>query len=152
LDRMLLTVATIEGCCQCEQRSGSIEWLTELPVDNVLRDFLTANGLSMPANFALTDDPKTSQALVAALVSDPAGAVRDPVCGGVGSGLIVRRARYYTRLSASICPMQRSKSSRCFVTVTLLRLAWHPGRHRRCRPRKLNGGCRRRFIPNRESN
>jgi hypothetical protein len=50
-----------------------------LPVDNVLRDFLTANGLSMPADFAWTDDPKTTRALVAALVSDPAGAVRDPV-------------------------------------------------------------------------
>ena len=36
-----------------------------------LRDFLTANRLSMPADFAWTDDPKTSQALVAALVRDP---------------------------------------------------------------------------------
>ena len=77
---MLLTIATSEGCCQCEQRSGSIEWLTELPVDNVLRDVLATDGLSMPADFAWTDDPKTTRALVAALVSDPAGAVRDPAC------------------------------------------------------------------------
>ena len=101
-------MATCEGCCQCEPRSGSIECLTELPVDNVLRDFLTANGLSIPADFAWTDDPKTTRALVTALVSDPAGAVRDAVCGGVGFGLIVRRARYYPRLSAIICPMQHS--------------------------------------------
>jgi hypothetical protein len=47
----------------------------------------------MPADFAWTDDPKTSQALVAALVNDPAGAVRDPVAAKlrVGIALGVRR-------------------------------------------------------------
>ena len=56
-----------------------IEWLHELPVDGALRDFLTANGLGMPPDFAWTDAPETTQALIDALVTDPSGAVRDPV-------------------------------------------------------------------------
>ena len=56
-----------------------IEWLHELPVDGALRDFLTANGLGMPPDFAWTDAPETTRALIDALVTDPSGAVRDPV-------------------------------------------------------------------------
>ena len=54
----------------------------------------------------------------AGAVTEARGLVCDAACGGVGFGLIVRRARYYPRLSAIICPMQRSNSSRCFVTTT----------------------------------
>ena len=41
-----------------------VEVLLELPVDAGLRDFLTDNGLTMPAGFTWTDAPETSQALV----------------------------------------------------------------------------------------
>ena len=56
-----------------------IEWLHELPVDAALRDFLTAHGLAMAPDFAWTDAPETTKALIDALVNDPSGTVRDPV-------------------------------------------------------------------------
>lgn len=56
-----------------------IEWLHELPVDAALRDFLTAHGLAMAPDFAWTDAPETTRALIDALVNDPSGSVRDPV-------------------------------------------------------------------------
>lgn len=56
-----------------------IEWLHELPVDGALRDFLTAHGLAMAPDFAWTDAPETTKALIDALVNDPSGTVRDPV-------------------------------------------------------------------------
>ena len=56
-----------------------IEWLHELPVDAALRDFLTAHGLAVAPDFAWTDAPETTRALIEALVNDPGGTVRDPV-------------------------------------------------------------------------
>jgi hypothetical protein len=56
-----------------------IEWLHELPVDAALRDFLTAHGLAMAPDFAWTDAPQITRALIDALVNDPSGTVRDPV-------------------------------------------------------------------------
>lgn len=54
-----------------------IDVLLELPVDEALREFLTDNGLSMPAAFAWTDGPDTSDALIKAVRDWPDGAVRD---------------------------------------------------------------------------
>lgn len=56
-----------------------IELLHELPVDTTLREFLTGHGLNMPDDFAWTDLPETTQALIDALVACPDAAVRDPV-------------------------------------------------------------------------
>ena len=56
-----------------------VEVLLELPVDAGLRDFLTDNGLTMPAGFTWTDAPETSQALVEALLTCADVTVRDRV-------------------------------------------------------------------------
>jgi hypothetical protein len=56
-----------------------IEWLHELPVDAVLREFLTAQGLAMPADFAWTDTPEATRAVIAALARDADGSARDRV-------------------------------------------------------------------------
>ena len=64
-----------------------IEWLHELPVDTALRDFLTAHGLTMPPDFAWTDAPETTRALIEALVNDPTGSVRDPVAAKLGAAV-----------------------------------------------------------------
>ena len=56
-----------------------VEVLLELPVDAGLRDFLTDNGLTMPAGFTWTDAPETSHALVDALLTCPDVTVRDRV-------------------------------------------------------------------------
>ena len=56
-----------------------VEVLLELPVDAGLRDFLTDNGLTMPAGFTWTDAPATSQALVEALLTCSDVTVRDRV-------------------------------------------------------------------------
>jgi hypothetical protein len=53
--------------------------LYELPVDATLREFLTGHGLQMPDDFAWTDKPETTQALIAALLGCPDMAVRDTV-------------------------------------------------------------------------
>ena len=45
-----------------------IDLLHELPVDTTLRGFLTGQGLLMPNDFAWTDKPETTQALIAALL------------------------------------------------------------------------------------
>lgn len=45
-----------------------IDLLCELPVDVTLREFLTGHGLQMPVDFAWTDKPETTQALIAALL------------------------------------------------------------------------------------
>ena len=59
-----------------------VEVLLELPVDAGLRDFLTDNGLTMPAGFTWTDAPETSQALVEALLTCADVTVRDRVAAG----------------------------------------------------------------------
>ncbi len=56
-----------------------IDLLHELPVDATLRGFLTGQGLLMPDDFAWTDKPETTQALIAALLGYPDIAVRDTV-------------------------------------------------------------------------
>ena len=56
-----------------------VEVLLELPVDAGLRDFLTDNGLTMPAGFTWTDAPETSHALVEALLTCTDVTVRDRV-------------------------------------------------------------------------
>jgi len=56
-----------------------IDLLHELPVDATLRGFLINQGLVMPDDFAWTDQPETTQALIAALLSCPDIAVRDTV-------------------------------------------------------------------------
>ena len=56
-----------------------IDLLCELPVDATLREFLTGHGLQMPDDFAWTDKPETTQALIAALLGCPDMAVRDTV-------------------------------------------------------------------------
>jgi hypothetical protein len=53
-----------------------IDLLYELPVDATLREFLTGHGLLMPDDFAWTDKPETTQALIAALLGCPDIAVR----------------------------------------------------------------------------
>ena len=64
-----------------------IEWLHELPVDYVLRDFLTGHGLAMPADFAWTDTPVTTQALIEALLGCPDPSVRDPIAAKLRAGV-----------------------------------------------------------------
>lgn len=64
-----------------------IEWLHELPVDAVLRDFLTGHGLAMPTGFAWTDTPATTQALIEALLGCPDPSVRDPVAATLRAGV-----------------------------------------------------------------
>ena len=61
-----------------------VDLLCELPVDATLREFLTGHGLQMPDDFAWTDKPETTQALIAALLSCPDMAVRDTVAGRSG--------------------------------------------------------------------
>lgn len=56
-----------------------IEWLHELPVDATLREFLTGHGLILPKDFAWTDTPQTTQALIDALLACPDMSVRDTV-------------------------------------------------------------------------
>ena len=56
-----------------------IDLLHELPVDAALREFLTGHGLMMPSDFAWTDKPETTKALIEALLSCPDVAVRDAV-------------------------------------------------------------------------
>ncbi|TXH06927.1 MAG: hypothetical protein E6R09_00805, partial [Rhodocyclaceae bacterium] len=56
-----------------------IDLLYELPVDATLREFLTGHGLMMPDDFAWTDKPETTQALIAALLGCPDIGVRDTV-------------------------------------------------------------------------
>ncbi|MCS6767016.1 MAG: hypothetical protein MO847_11795 [Candidatus Protistobacter heckmanni] len=46
-----------------------IELLHELPVDAALREFVTHHGLHMPDDFAWTDEPPTTQALIEAIAS-----------------------------------------------------------------------------------
>ena len=43
-----------------------IDLLHELPVDAALREFLTGHGLMMPTDFAWTDKPETTKALIEA--------------------------------------------------------------------------------------
>jgi hypothetical protein len=56
-----------------------IDLLYELPVDATLREFLTGHGLLMPDDFAWTDKPETTQALITALLGCTDIAVRDTV-------------------------------------------------------------------------
>ncbi len=56
-----------------------IDLLYELPVDATLREFLTGQGLLMPDDFAWTDKPETTQALIGALLGCPDIALRDTV-------------------------------------------------------------------------
>ena len=56
-----------------------IDLLYELPVDATLREFLTGQGLPMPDDFAWTDKPETTQALIGALLGWPDIALRDTV-------------------------------------------------------------------------
>mgnify|MGYP000479321433 FL=1 len=56
-----------------------IDLLYELPVDATLREFLTGHGLLMPDDFAWTDKPETTQALIGALLGWPDISLRDTV-------------------------------------------------------------------------
>lgn len=71
-----------------------IELLYELPVDTTLREFLVSNGLTMPEDFAWTDRPETTKALIKAVedladieARDSLGAkLRNSVALGDGAG------------------------------------------------------------------
>lgn len=52
--------------------------LLELPVDTLLREWIEGQGIALPSDFAWTDDPETSHALLEA-VDAAAPAQRDPI-------------------------------------------------------------------------
>jgi hypothetical protein len=52
--------------------------LLELPVDSLLREWIEGQGIALPSDFAWTDDPETSHALLEA-VDAAAPAQRDPI-------------------------------------------------------------------------
>jgi len=64
-----------------------IDLLYELPVDATLREFLTGQGLLMPDDFAWTDKPETTQALIRALLGCPDIALRDTVAAKLRAGV-----------------------------------------------------------------